>query len=359
MRKYLKILSYLLFISFVLFACKKDEEKMLSTEESKNLLSNVSSQMQVHLDEISNNEGLRAINDLNNLDLVLSNSKEFSIRYDFLSDLKNRIIGNRIKKITKQRKASESLDFNSACGTYIWDANKENWDIKAGNPSNEIVIIYPTASSIKNNARLTISDYQELQFTDEWGIYYSPTKIKAELNIDEQKQFSIDFVADYNAAGEPQNLTAYIYLNPLDLSLNLNESGTNMSIDIALKLQDVVLMSYKGNILFSSIEKTDILNIKGNFQSRQLLIKSDINVAALLSNPQPSVESLNANINIELYSSDNSKIGKVELDLDVMQQLQVYIVFNDETKELANQYFDEIIYDFAEFIDILNDSFDK
>jgi hypothetical protein len=75
-------------------------------------------------------------------------------------------------------------------GEYDWDSNNQEWDPPAS--SNSLVLNFPTAEGINNNATFTLSAYSDEAVTLEGRTQYLPTTVDASLTVDGKELFSVD-----------------------------------------------------------------------------------------------------------------------------------------------------------------------
>ena len=170
--------------STLLISCEDEsEDKKLSAEEAKLVLSNLNATMQSDFNAIKEAEGIAAIDELSNMQDPFSSGKSNQKGVRFFSNLKESILPASVKNDVKSEN-EEPFDFLANVGTYSWNIQYQMWDVSHGEPADKIVINFTTDElQTENNATLTIRDYVEQAFSDFGGIYYEPTSMDIDLYI--------------------------------------------------------------------------------------------------------------------------------------------------------------------------------
>ncbi|RLD55722.1 MAG: hypothetical protein DRJ01_16255 [Bacteroidetes bacterium] len=348
-----KIFAFLLISTVVFTACKKDEDNNLSTQESKIVLTEAGNDINTDLTEITNSDGAKSIIDIFNIininDPFTGTQKSVKItkrHFPYLSKL------IYIPKIERKSGSfgDENFDFASNVGTYTWNAQYQNWDIQHGTPSDKIIINFPTQESTTNNAVLTINSYTEQQFTDDSDTWYQPTHVNANLYVNQIKYVDVDFDAAYNSDGDPTSITGTLFLKPFTLTVSVEKSNTKITERITLKKDNDTIIDINLIVSFSDVTLEDVTEIEGYIQIGHIKLKGEVNVVALDSlQAAPTVEQLNENINLSLYTDTDKKIGDLEFITALNGEIDLQIVFNDGTTELASHYFQALIESFKAF----------
>ncbi len=352
----IKKIFALLLISAVLFtACKKDEDKNLSTQDSKTTLTEAGNDINADLTEITNSDGAKSIIDIFNIininDPFTGTNKSVKISKRHFPYLSKLIYIPRIERKSGTF-GDEKFDFDNNVGTYTWNAQYQNWDIQHGTPNDKIIINFPTEGSTTNNAGLTINGYIEQEFTDDYDTWYQPTHINANLYVNQVKYVDVDFDAAYNSNGDPTSVNGTVFLKPFTLTASVEKSNNKITGRITLKKDNDTIIDINLTVSFLDATLEDVTIIEGYIQVGHIKLQGDVNVAALESlQAAPTVTQLNENINLSLYTDTGNKIGDLEFISGLNNDVDLQIVFNDGTTELASHYFEGLIEMFKAFFD--------
>jgi hypothetical protein len=360
-----RFLLFGIIVSMAVFtACEKDETEELSYEEGKEALNNLDSQMASDLDMMAESEGMAAIGTLNGMEDPFTSGK---------SNANTAVIKNIAKfalPIQKQKElkstASVAFNFDDWVGTYTWDNSVERWDIDWGNPSDQIVIIFPADSTnmADNNATLVIYDYEEVAVTTDGYTEYLPTKLEADLSIDGTKYVDVNMTGQWDDQGEPTSLDMSVFLKPFTFSGQLSSSSSDASIDLAIDYNDEQIFSTGLSATYSgTMEEPDVID--GYIQYRKIKVEANINAGNLNQlfedlesgeSQYDTVEKIEDAINDEIDAkilSDGKKVATIEIRLDEQEGYMVVLVFNDGTEENAEPYFDNFSSNLEDLFDMI------
>jgi hypothetical protein len=381
MKNMKKLFAMMLMLASVLFfACSDDEGGTLSPDEAKTELDQTSTDMATYMDEMENSDGMVALDSLMakpypfvvtksaNYTNVFKNIREYLLPTNYLD-----------QKSNEKGVAEEHFNFTAWVGTYTWNATDQNWDIQSNNPSDKIIIHYPTEGSTSNNATLTIHSYEDVLITetDEYGTYtwYEPTNIVADIYLNDINVVDISMNATFEtsgeSAGEPISLDATAYLVPFEFTIDFGQSGTTASADVAIKYENSQIFSAGISAVFESdnMEESPV-NISGYIQLLKVRVNASINVQNFETvidtmnsdnPPYASVEeALNAiNNEIDAYVTvDGVKAADIELAYDeATQAIDVVFVYSDGSTESASSYFESFATDLETFFTNLEEHY--
>jgi len=368
-----KILTMMLMAASVLFfACSEDEDEMLAPDEAKTELDQLGTNMSTYMTDMENSDGMEALNALiakpypfsitkyENYTNVFNNIQEYLLPANYMDENSN-----------EKGVAEERFNFDAWVGTYTWNATDEEWDIQS-NTSGEIIIHYPTEGSQSNNATLTIHNYQDVELTEvnDYGTYtwYEPTKIVADVYVNDIKVVDISMNATWNTTGDVvgdiADLDAEVYLIPFDFTLVANHSGTGVSIDTRIIYENTQIFSAGISSIFEDVAMDDTpVNISGYVQLLKVKVDASINAKNLetiidtMESDNPPYasyeEAINAvNNEFDAYVTiDGVKAADIEIGMnETTQSPDILFVYSDGSTESAQPYFSSFIADIDAFL---------
>jgi len=373
MKTRIALLISLIFL--IWFGCKKDEGP--SVEQNKQTLDELVNVIGADLNELSDSEGVKAINtlmDLFELDdpigdifksQAVSNedaSPPATVPTTFMKQIRS-----GLKSVVSS--AGGGNGFDNLTGTYTWESSVMRWSVKAGDPPDRIIINFPTEGSSENNAVLTISDFEEEMFVDDWGYgfldtTYQPTKIVADLVVNDTRYIDLSFASSWSDSGIPASLNASLTIKPVTLSLNFSDNGALISVDASLSINESVAMSVNLEVEYTvetqewgSVEV--VSGISGFIHYATVKLAGGIDIEALENIEQePTLEEINQYINLALYNyGDGSKIADIKIT-EGTEDIEIQLVFTDGSIEPADKYLGPVLDKIEEQMGELPDIFD-
>jgi len=369
-----KILAMMLMAASVLFlACSEDEEEMLSPDQAKTELNQVSTDMSTYMTDMENSDGMKALNALMGKPDPFSVTKSVKYTNVFKNIQEYLLPANYLNnKSDEKGVAEERFNFDAWVGTYTWNIANEKWDIQSNSPSDKIIINYPTEGSQSNNATLTIHNYLDVELTeiDDYGTYtwYEPTKIVADIYVNNIEVVDISMDATWNKTGEAigdiADLNADVYLIPFDFTVVANHSGNGFSIDSRIIYENTQILSAGISSLFDdvSMEGTPV-NISGYVQLLKVKFDASINAKNLetiidtMESDNPPYasyeEAINAvNNEFDAYVSiGGAKAADIEIGMnETTQSPDILFVYSDGSTEPAQPYFSSFIAEIDAFL---------
>ncbi len=258
--------------------------------------------------------------------------------------LKNSIT-KKFPKIFNKKFGDTTFSLTPYFGTYTWQDTM--WVFK-NSPTDKVILIFPSPSSITNDLRLEWSKYEEVKTNDNT---YLPTVIYAEFFKDNHKIGKIDYSATWNLKYDyPTVLSAKVFLDPLkfkiDYSFADNKATLNASAVKGLRTLDDV----NTEITFKNDSMNDVTYVKGIFKTYDLnssvntgvllKIKFDVNVAKIPD--EATADQVNSNSTIELYASSGRLVATVIATDNDDDDCDVLLKYNDGTTESLCDYTDNI-----------------
>ncbi|MDY6799707.1 MAG: hypothetical protein SVU94_00625 [Bacteroidota bacterium] len=373
-----KILSMMLMMASVLFfACSDDEDETLSPDEAKAELEQVSTDMLTYMNEMENSDGMAALNALMAKPYPFTDVKSTSYS-SVLKDIQKYLLPANYLELRSREKGVAEDDrfyFDAWVGTYTWNETYNKWDIVSNDPSDKIVINFPTEDG--KDATLTIDTYQDVEITetDEYGTYtwYEPTKIIADLYVDEVKVADISMTANWitsgETAGEPTSMDVSVYLTPFEFTVDFSNSGNNASVGATIIFDNSQIFSTGLSAFFEEPDMDDTpLTINGYLQLLNVKFNVSINAKdieemfeAMEEEPYPynTPEELIAALNQEFDANvtvDGVKAADIELAINEnTQAIDIVFVYSDGSTESAQPYFSS----FASSLEIFFNSLDN
>ncbi|MFP4025445.1 MAG: hypothetical protein ACLFVR_13055 [Thiohalospira sp.] len=370
MKNMKKFFAMMLMIASVLFfACSDDEDETLSPDEAKTEIEQVSTDMTTYMDEMENSDGMEALEALMAKPYPFTDSKSTSYS-SVLKDIQKYLLPeNYLKTKSKEKgiKEDDRFDFALWVGTYDWDAEHEMWVPDFGNPSDKIIVNFPTEGSPSNNATLTIYTYEDVEITDGVYTWYEPTIIEADLYVNDIEVVDITMNATWEtsgeSAGEPISIDASAYLVPFEFTVGFDHSSTTASADVAIKYEESQIFSAGLSAVFETDDMDETpVNISGYIQLLKVKVNASVDMKdieeifeSLEEEPYPyeTPEELWAAINNEIdayVSVDGVKAADIELVInETTQELDVIFVYSDGSTESALPYFESFATDLETF----------
>jgi hypothetical protein len=322
-------------------SCDSDDDDQkdstqLSKTEAKAKISSFNSNAKTDLQDLSDADGLKAIKDL--FDLVETDdpfgrvgADRKKLRHFFQQ--KGKDLKSIFTKNTAGRTAEESFNFEANLGVYAWNPELgEAGEFEYISDAEVIEIQFPTEGSATNDAKLTLTDYSEIEFYDEEfeETYYEPTLLNASLHVDQVKVASIYLEAEWNQDGFPLAASLMIQVAPYKLNIEFDDSSTTSSyINISLLQNQETLIATAATVKYKDASKAEgsLSSIEGYVQIENLKVQGTINGDAL------NEQEVNWNdaIKLALYDGDK-KLGDI-VHVDEDGAYVAYLQYADGSKE--------------------------
>ncbi len=338
---------------FTTYSCK-DESDDDRSEEDKEMLLNLSDEMIGDLDQMTESSGMQSLRAL--MDLMEIQDPMFGSDLKSTADQRYRslLFPSFGKKPATKSGSVEGFGFDEKTGTYTWSAEHQGWAIQQNDPSDKIIIIYPTGGpeSDDNNATLTIHELASETFEDSWDSWEQPTRLKADLFVDDTKVIEVDLSVDFDNEGEPQKIDAYLLVAPFELNLAFEDTGSMFKLTALLKVDNLDLMSADLNLNYIQeeddwgYEETVITYVEGYVHYGSMKISGNINVAAIEEIDEITADDINAyaNLTLERYPG-----GRKIADIDFIEEvpgdpetIEPRLTFANGTTALAKDFFQPV-----------------
>ena len=342
-----KLLSILVILSFVFaLSCEKDKEP--TVEENKATLDDLATIAEEDINMVFEGEALDIFTGLGDL-MEISDTLGFSL--PLKKSAEANITFRNYYKAWIPLPDDGPFDFQRKVGTYTWDAEHQGWVIQQNNPNDKIIIIFPSAGhlSTTNDVTLTFYAFEQVKITEVdplWGteIWYEPSKIDADLYLDNDKLIDLDFIASWDlSSGDPTSMDIVLFIKPFTFSGGFSMSGTTISVNASLDKDESKIISGNITLTFKTDSLENLAKIEGYLQYRIVKLDGEVDIAAIEALEEPTIEQLNEYVDLAIYNyPGGSKIADIELFLDEDDEIDIRLVFTDGTTALASDYFDDI-----------------
>jgi hypothetical protein len=346
------------------FGCSRDEGP--SVEQNKQTLAELPSVVDADLGELTESEGMKAINTL--LDLFEIDDPMGGIfKHDAVA--RCRPWNWFLTGITgKKLQLDGGSGFDELAGTYSWDPSLPGWSVNPGVPPDKIIITFPTEGSNSNNAVLTISDFEEEMFLDDWDYWvdtiYVPTRIMADLTVDGTKYIELSFTATWSSYEMPSSISASLMIKPLTATLDFSDNGSVIAIAASLSIRESVAMSFDLQAPYTIEtdewgEEMIITGLSGFVHYGTVKLTGNIDIGGMENaEGESEAEALNQFVRLALYNyGDGSKIADIRF-VEGSEDVEIQLVFTDGSIEPAGKYLDPILDKIEEQLGDLMDAFE-
>ena len=352
MKKFL-LFALITGLALTTYSCK-DESDDDRAEEDKEMLLNLSDEMIGDLDQMTESSGMQALKAL--MELMEIQDPMFGPDLKSTADdrYKSLLFPSFGKKPATKSGSVEGFGFDEKTGTYIWSAEHQGWTIEQNDPTDKIIIIFPTGGpeSHDNNATLTLHELTSETFEDYRDSWEQPTRLKADLFVDDTRVKEVDLSVRYDSEGEPMEIDIYLLVSPFELSLAFEDTGSMFKVAALLKVDNLDLVSADLKLSYI-IEKDDwdydetvITSVEGYVHYGSLKISGNINIAALDEIDDVTVDDINAYVNLRL---ERYPSGRKIADIDFVEEvpgdsdtIEPRLTFVNGTTALAKDFFQPV-----------------
>ena len=352
MKKFL-LFALITGLALTTYSCK-DESDDDRAEEDREMLLNLSDEMIGDLDQMTESSGMQALKAL--MELMEIQDPMFGPDLKSTADdrYKSLLFPSFGKKPATKSGSVEGFGFDEKTGTYTWSAEHQGWTIEQNDPTDKIIIIFPTGGpeSHDNNATLTLHELTSETFEDYWDSWEQPTRLKADLFVDDTRVIEVDLSVRYDSEGEPMEIDIYLLVSPFELSLAFEDTGSMFKVAALVRVDNLDLMSADLKLSYI-IEKDDwdydetvITSVEGYVHYGSMKISGNINIAALDEIDDVTVDDLNAYVNLRLERYPG---GRKIADIDFIEEvpgdpdtIEPRLTFVNGTTALAKDFFQPV-----------------
>ena len=357
-KKILGLIACIVFVTFI-SSCKKEKET--STAPTGTSVSqdktNMNSSITAAGDEavsLLNTEGSKALSSLTNvMDKSPAFGKKAAMSIEIGSKVRTAVYGVRNVVHWKKRgyaktTSSDNFDFSASTGTYTWDNSMQDWTKDLGNPNDKIILLFPTDSTNAsvNNGKLTINNYSEQLITDPNTLdsTYVPTRLVADLYVDNIEYANVDYTGTFNSDGVPVAVNLNLYVKPYTLALVFNNQQTTVTINLQITKDGApsAILAINGTITFVDASQQELKTVAGSITFEDLGLSGNVNVQALNALDSATTAQLNDNIHLAILYQ-GAKIGDLLFITGDIDQSVAVIKFKDGSTQPAEDYFQPLI----------------
>jgi hypothetical protein len=381
-----KIIAMMLMMASVFFISCSDDSGIepLSKEEAQEVISNLPTEIGTQMAGLAETEGIAVMEILMNMpfpfeDDAKKSSKDGSVLFNLNKYLLPQTYMD--KNFTSATKMEDpNFDFNTYKGTYTYHNTPfEYWEIVPG--GDKIVLNFPsdTANMDVNDAILTIYSYTETLITEPDGDftykYYNPTSMHVDLFVGSVELVDVNFTAEWTAtgdnAGQPTSLDAVVYLLPFEFSGNFDINGSSAEADFSITYNGGVIVGAGIDGTFETAELENPINLAGYIQFMDVKVKADVDIkdietlmdgmyeeTVVYTDPQDFIDDLNEEFTAAIYV-DGAKAADIEVALNMqaigeVRPFDIVFVFEDGTTQSAIPTFIAIGEELDEFLGFLD-----
>ncbi len=291
----------------------------------------------------------------------LKNGDAISLAFDDLANLSNgefaeeawmSAIMENLGTIMDLGEEDESarIVMNDIGGVFGFNNADSSWT-ETSSSTSKIQLNFPTQEGGSNNASLVLDNYTDKAFTTNDSTYYLPTSAAFTLTVDGIEVIGLSVNEIVYGTGNvplPTKLDLDILLKPstfhiilesptdtkftLDLEVS-NEEGCGYGLEVDLELADN---------LYDDIDiETDIKSLTAGIHLEHLSVVTASDLAPLLGLQDPTDAQINELVDLDLLIN-NFKVADVEYNgtEDIL-----YLIFKDDSKEDAFNYFESFFDD--------------
>lgn len=247
------------------------------------------------------------------------------------------------------------FDFTSNRGRYSWDESSQDW-IKYPITTDKIIIEFPSSeTSSRNDAIFTFDTYEDANLFYDGENLYPPSKIHADLYIDNRQIMDITGDFSYDTGSEtpiPIYISTKLIINPFNFTILAErtsptefeaeisftkgqEFNTSLSLQVELAHSD-----------YENIEDTDVVSIKTSLSHQDMLIDGTIS-GDLVAISDPSNNQINTLSDFEVFY-ENDKIGDLKLFSSLDSDDEIHIIYKDGTSSDIESYYDPFLTNLEE-----------
>lgn len=242
-------------------------------------------------------------------------------------------------------------------GVYEFNKADSSWS-KSSSSTSRLELQFPTTESKSaNNASLVLEDYSDEEHTIEEENYHLPTSGTISLSVDGTELLAVSINEVVYGTGDlpiPSKVDVAIYVNPMTLQIVLeSESSTQYAADVNFSGDDgcsfgaAVEVKLAHDDLNNLVFEEDIESLTAEVRLEFMSIVTASNLAELFSLQDPTEDQINELVDLDLLIN-NFKVADVEYS---EEDETIYLIFKDESKEDALDYFEDFFNDVIALIE--------
>jgi len=239
-------------------------------------------------------------------------------------------------------------------GIYTYSSVSKKWT-KTNSSNGYVVFNFPSQENGTNDLKLSLTEYSDKLTNFEGDDIGVPIRVNLVLTKNGQKlaSFKLNSIT-WVESGDfslPIAVDAQIFLSPLTIDISGRSlQGKEFDADITLSKSGCnITFNTEFELLhddYSTLEDTDIDNVKMSLSFNNLKVTSNIDVNTLSAIDDPSASQVNSLLDIDVLKS-GQKIADVELKEDSEGDFIPYLVYKDASEEeideaYATQFLDDL-----------------
>ncbi|MFY0627384.1 MAG: hypothetical protein JXR07_13870 [Reichenbachiella sp.] len=328
----------------LMWSCDQDNEDQIPdfipVETAKTAIENMNSGLETEMAEMQNTKGGQALENLT----VLLDGGGANLRSLNRSGISR--IGSAIENINLDVSAisifenatnEDVFDFNDSKGVYVYDFDLMDF-VKTDEVVDHVQIHYPTEGSTSNNAIFKLNEFVQTELEGE----LVPSKIIAQLYVDDQLELSFDLEVDYGFFGIIESVELGLFLAPFDLELSFNLSLSSISFSTAISRDEEELLSASLTGLFSDNPNEEFSALDVSFSYGTVILLGTMDLEGL--NNAGAEDDPNEFIDLNFYSNEygvhnaSTLLGTVVfMPTEESEEILAYIEYTDGSTELLSE----------------------
>lgn len=347
MKKIFLILTTVSILAVSFQSCKKD--KPLTPEEAKIKIDNADQDLSSMVNSLKNGSAVTTLNKF--IEFSKSKIAKKSGNNAWVDDM-----FTKLEDVIDFEQLENELDndkrfyFDHYLGNYSWNNMTKTWSKTA---SNNIQIAFPSEENMTSNDILfTFSSYTDEFITVDGESFWAPTSLHAKIEQNGTKLIGFD-VNEIDFDSELfylyKKVDVSVYVNPLTANyLFENRTTTNFysSYDLSDGTNTIGINANLNTLkeLTEDFDEQDLKDISGKIFVNNLEFRYAVNIEHIADYPDYSTDAqINSDVNVDVYV-ENEKIGYLFLENE-----NVYIVYNDGSRELVEDAFSQLIQEIEDF----------
>ena len=382
-----KLIAIMLMLASVFFiACDNDDDdkkEALTASEAKTELTNITTEMSSVISNMESSEALVVLGMIDTLPYPFTSGTKSTQETNIFKNIENLLLPVTILNKEKSKVSEPIFDFETYKGVYTYHNTPfPYWEIVPGGSIIEINFPSTEANMAAgtNDAKLTISNYSEVEITEyddyyqEYDYYNMPNAIVASLELNSVEIISVDMSATWvtsgDAAGEPTDLDVDVYLIPFTFHIDFSHASTTADINAWIKYNGAKIFSVGLDAEFAT---TDMDNPPTKIAGYIQLFDVKFIASVKFKEFEELMESIETYTDIEEFETalnllidasievDGAEAADIIIDITTSETvilldetngiyLDIKFVYSDGTSESGIPYFLAFITELEEFV---------
>lgn len=240
-------------------------------------------------------------------------------------------------------------------GVYNFQKSDSTWT-KASTSSSSVELNFSTTETGSKNASIILDNYQDQKFETADTLYYLPTSADLSFVVDGSEVIGLginDIVYGTGDVPIPTKVDVEIFIHPTTFHVVLESaSDTDYSVDLDMSNEEgcgygVAVDVKLAHNDFGNITEEDITYLQGEIRLGALSIATASDLSPLLALTDPTEAQINELVDLDILIN-GFKVADVEYSEadDIL-----YLIYKDETKENAFDYFEDFVFDIIGLIE--------